>query len=241
MTATAPSMSPREELADHLHDALLEAATTLEGGPLDGREVVELEEVNRIFMRENWPSINFHGGDVRTPSRVVVESGCPRCYQTSSILMTIDTELRVDHSGSTLRLHAKAKPASHTCGQVSAELGANGQEAFDFAELTDADGVIQPEVLRDLLLLVQEDVTVETIEGWTEPQRAAVRAWAGALHLRASDNDVDVPARPAFLDDGEEIVTDEDGADVHLDPDIDEHTAQPGQDARADDDEAPKE
>lgn len=200
-TATAPSMSPRESLADHLHEAILEAATTIEGGPLDGREVVELEQVNRIFLRENWPPIDFGGADVRTPARIVVEARCPKCYQTASILMTVNPILTVDQHTSTLKLKATAKPATHTCGQVSAELGANGAEqiVFDFEELRDVQGLVKADVLRDLLLLVGEDVAAEIIDNWTEPQREEVSRWAGAVHLAASDEEVDVPARPELL------------------------------------------
>ncbi len=40
----------------------------------------------------------------------------------------------------------------------------------------------------------------EVIATWTEQQCDQADAWAGALHLRASDNDdVDVPAEPAHV------------------------------------------
>jgi hypothetical protein len=54
-------------------------------------------------------------------------------------------------------------------------------------------------VIANMLLLVEVDVTMADVEGWTVEQRAQAVEWAGMTHLRASDNDVVVPPRPSFL------------------------------------------
>lgn len=56
------------------------------------------------------------------------------------------------------------------------------------------------------LELVSEtaDITEAAIAGWTDEECFDAEAYAAALHARASDNDdVEVPERPAFLDDAE--------------------------------------
>jgi hypothetical protein len=58
---------------------------------------------------------------------------------------------------------------------------------------------IRPAVLRDLLLLADVDVPLETIEIWTNEERQAAEKWAASVHLAASDNDVEVGAKPDFL------------------------------------------
>jgi hypothetical protein len=62
------------------------------------------------------------------------------------------------------------------------------------------EGDISDQALSDLLLLVGVTVTPEQLANWTPEQREQAVEWAGLVHLDASDNDVDVPERPAFLD-----------------------------------------
>jgi hypothetical protein len=59
---------------------------------------------------------------------------------------------------------------------------------------------VTDQVLSDLLLLVGVTVTPEQLAAWTPEQREQAAQWAGLVHLDASDNDVDVPERPTFLD-----------------------------------------
>jgi hypothetical protein len=59
---------------------------------------------------------------------------------------------------------------------------------------------VTDQVLSDLLLLVNVTVTPEQLASWTREQREQAANWAGLVHLDASDNDVGVPERPAFLD-----------------------------------------
>lgn len=55
--------------------------------------------------------------------------------------------------------------------------------------------------LQYLLGVVGLEPSFETLSAWSTEQRNAAARWAVATHLRASDNDVDVPARPSFLPD----------------------------------------
>lgn len=53
--------------------------------------------------------------------------------------------------------------------------------------------------LQDILLLVDEYVTLRVLRTWTPRQRRAALVWAGKTHLRASDNPVRVPPKPRCL------------------------------------------
>lgn len=60
--------------------------------------------------------------------------------------------------------------------------------------------VLTDQMLCDLLSLVGVTPTALQLQTWTPEQREQAANWAGLVHLDASDNDVDVPKRPAFLD-----------------------------------------
>lgn len=54
----------------------------------------------------------------------------------------------------------------------------------------------------DLLCLADVQATEDEVRSWTRAQVLAAEAWAGAVHVHASDNDdVEVPPRPEFLPD----------------------------------------
>lgn len=65
--------------------------------------------------------------------------------------------------------------------------------AAEAEDLRDVDGI------SDLLSLVGYDAPADVVATWTLEERQAAQEWAAATHLQASDNDVDVPARPRFL------------------------------------------
>lgn len=54
-------------------------------------------------------------------------------------------------------------------------------------------------ITRDLLLLVSIRVSVKAVLSWTPEARAAADRWAAKSFLRANDNIVRVPPKPAFL------------------------------------------
>ena len=53
--------------------------------------------------------------------------------------------------------------------------------------------------LQYLLAVVGLAPRLETVTAWSQEQRLEAEKWAVAVHLRASDNVVHVPQRPAFL------------------------------------------
>lgn len=81
------------------------------------------------------------------------------------------------------------------------------RETADEIEAAHADVLVEDKepadipihVLVDLLSVVGVSVTEERAGSWTQAQRREAEQWASATHLSASDNDVTVPERPAFL------------------------------------------
>lgn len=73
----------------------------------------------------------------------------------------------------------------------------HGYVEFVIEEALDLD---ECRATRDLLMLVEVEVPLTDItEKWTPEERAAAEDWAVAAHLDASDNEVELPARPEFL------------------------------------------
>lgn len=62
----------------------------------------------------------------------------------------------------------------------------------DYKKLPDED------TIQDILALVSCQVTKKEIRSWSPELRERIVKWAGAVHLRASDNIVRVPKRPRF-------------------------------------------
>lgn len=68
----------------------------------------------------------------------------------------------------------------------------------------------EPSVTRDAVLIAgcedkygeewDDEKMLEIISSWTPEQRKAVANYCWAVHLRASDNDVEIPSRPEILD-----------------------------------------
>ena len=74
-----------------------------------------------------------------------------------------------------------------------------GEPADDPADLAVSIADLTPEVLRDILLVVGEDIPAEVIASWTDQQRDEVGRYAAREHLSASDNPVTRLPRPAVL------------------------------------------
>jgi hypothetical protein len=58
------------------------------------------------------------------------------------------------------------------------------------------------DLIRDLLLLVDEDISLEVIGAWTEDEKWKACVWAGRVHSCAShepSNTRPAPVRPNFL------------------------------------------
>lgn len=54
-------------------------------------------------------------------------------------------------------------------------------------------------VLDSTLSLIGYSINVDTFKSWTADQRARVAEYAACVHLRASDNGIEVPERPPEL------------------------------------------
>jgi hypothetical protein len=86
-------------------------------------------------------------------------------------------------------------------GQVDASIKVS--DLIGKAQETQEDlGDLDDDALKDLLCLVDVDVPLEVVRGWSPLDRALVEEWASAVHLSASDNDdVKVPAMPQCVKD----------------------------------------
>lgn len=62
------------------------------------------------------------------------------------------------------------------------------------------------QTLSDWLLLVAVKVPPETVATWSDEQHQEAQQWAVKTHLRASDNRVRVPEKPAFVEEAERAV-----------------------------------
>lgn len=126
-------ITPRESALRAVRDRLEERKVVIIGGTLDGQVVVNLADVDEAFA-EPLPAPTDHSAEVRTPSRVVVSAECPKCGLPATIALDVQAELRVDTSGSTLRLKGKSKEATHTCGQTVL-FDPSRQESFDLTDI----------------------------------------------------------------------------------------------------------
>ena len=64
---------------------------------------------------------------------------------------------------------------------------------------------------RDLLLLASVNVPLADVTSWGMEQREVANEWAAACHLQASDNDIEVPPKPSFLNFYKDVEMDDDG------------------------------
>lgn len=129
----------RRDLLERLDEALITAEHTVEGGPEDGVRVVTHKawiEILRATEFAPLTPIDRHYAEVVTGAIVTVWATCPRCGIPGVINLQIDPELRVDTSSAELRLKAKAKPRTHTCGQLLLPAGAaEGQGSFELEDI----------------------------------------------------------------------------------------------------------
>jgi hypothetical protein len=135
----------RRDLLEKLDELLIAAEYTVEGGQEDGVKVVTHKawiEILRATEFAPLPAIDRHYAEVVTGASVTVWATCPRCGIPGVINLQIDPELRVDSSSAELRLKAKAKPRTHTCGQLILSAGSKGQGSFELEDIVgDASSV----------------------------------------------------------------------------------------------------
>lgn len=201
----------RDDLERNLTTLLKDAERKVEGGSWDGVPVVtrkDLDEAIAAVFDAPLPPPSVIRVEVKTPATVVVSAECPKCHMSAVIPAVITAVLEVDDTGGELKLKAKSKKRTHVCGQATlddAAAAADGQMGFELDDIVQPgdEPAIDPETLSNLLALVldpSELPTLAAIDGWSEPVRKEVATWAGAVHLDASDNDVEIPPRPEVLD-----------------------------------------
>jgi hypothetical protein len=174
--------------------------------------IAALSGAMRQIFEGPLPAASERAAEVHTPATVFVSAECPRCHIPARIPLTVGVELHQDETRETLHLKASAKAALHVCGQ----LGLDDDEDSPMRQRSfGLDDIVGPvpsaEVLRDLLAPVISEIPTEhqpnlertafasTYEAWTDLEKREVAAWAAAVHLAASDNDVAVPPLPVVL------------------------------------------
>lgn len=55
-------------------------------------------------------------------------------------------------------------------------------------------------ITRDLLLLIGYDVPLKVLKSWSKERLLTLEKYAGAVHLRASDNPVKIPPLPSCIE-----------------------------------------
>lgn len=108
-------------------------------GMYEGLEVVTLKNLRErlnVLELEDLPPASGTAAEIATPGFVTLWAKCPRCGESAPIRVSLESELRVDSHAGTLHAKAKAKPASHICGQTLLPVGeAEGQEDFDLEDV----------------------------------------------------------------------------------------------------------
>jgi hypothetical protein len=162
-------------------------------GIYEGLEVVTLKNLNErlnVLELEELPPASGMAAEIRTPGFVTLWAKCPRCGESAPIRVSLESELRVDSHAGTLHAKAKAKPASHVCGQTLLPVGDEDQEDFG---LDDVVGEV-PE-LADLQAILHEADLLETT-GYPDDEAGAEKRNAAELELLGTWTDLD--RREAF-------------------------------------------
>jgi hypothetical protein len=133
----------RSGLIEELRVALTARQVAIEGGALDGVEVVSeghIREALDEILAGELPELDDRTAEVRTPATVLVEAECPRCHIAQEIDVELGAVLTTDSKSSSLKLRAKATARIHICGQmrmVGASDEVDGQEeAFELEDIT---------------------------------------------------------------------------------------------------------
>lgn len=188
------------------------ASVAMEGGPLDGIEVVSMgtlrDQVTAALLVD-LPPVSDKYAEVTTPAHVVVSTVCPECRLPVDIGVKLAPRLTVESNSTELSVKAKSKAVAHIHGQQVLSNVPEGQEDFGLDDI--AGPVPDVDVLEEALLLVLPDdlckavpSTVE-MEGWSDLDKREVLAWASAT-WRAdevdpgdADPDVEIPVRPEVI------------------------------------------
>lgn len=140
----------RVALLEEVRHALTARQVAIQGGALDGVEVVSegnIREALDEVARAELPALDATTAEVNTPASVVVNAECPRCHIAQALGVVITPVLTVDPDGSAIRLKVKGAgmPASHThiCGQLPLPR-ADEPGLFELADITKGE-TLDPE------------------------------------------------------------------------------------------------
>lgn len=133
----------RAAVIEEVRHALAGRQVPMEGGPMDGIEVISEGHVREALdevLRAPLPLLDETTAEVSTPASVVVNAECPRCHIAQSLGVVITPVLTVDPDGSAIRLKVKGagQPGSHThvCGQLPLPRSAAEPGLFELADIT---------------------------------------------------------------------------------------------------------
>lgn len=117
------------------------AATSIEGGELDGIKVVSMgvlrdEMTGSLLVKLAPPSNRF--AEVSTPATITVSAICPECDLPVTLTVKLTPLLTVDDDGAEISIKAKAAKMAHQHGQLSLDGAAAGDQlAFDDVVIDD--------------------------------------------------------------------------------------------------------
>lgn len=179
--------------------------TPIEGGALDGIEVVSKGEIAQAILNvkaQTLPPIDTGTAEVRTPADVYVDAICPECDLPTRVLVQLSAVLETTReAGSTIKLKAKAKSRGHVHHQLALEEADPDQQDFGLEDIVRPEGQLsdderdepgdgdtaistEPKVVRDLLLLVLSDATITGLSDrprddadFYEPLDRLVESW----------------------------------------------------------------
>ena len=159
------------------------AAKPIEGGPLDGIEVVSIGTLRDIVVEHlqvELPPPSDKYAEVSTPATIATSAICPECRQPTEIVVTLNPRLTVEGNSTELAIKAKSVSVPHMHGQLPLNVP-EGQETID--------GAIEDLRLKILGAVYDLQVEHDAIEEGTEPGPAVtLDVIAGRLEL-ATEND----------------------------------------------------
>lgn len=130
----------RRATADDIIGRCQAAAVAIEGGALDGVEVVSLgtlrDQVTASLLVKLPPTSDKHA-EVTTPATIVVSAICPECALPVEITVKLTPALEVDNDGAELKVRAKSKGRPHVHGQLSLPEEVDGQLGMDDVVIDD--------------------------------------------------------------------------------------------------------
>lgn len=194
-----------------LADARAALAKNPNPAPVPDGALVDMPDGSRMYAMGPC-------ADEEEPERFEINHSAVELQSNSYALCQLDDETQGTDCPKAAALKAKllqvGTPSCPTCTAINAALRPGWTEELAGAMLRHAanhqppsEGNESPEgwkrddeATRDLLSLVDVDVSLEEIGMWSDSMVRYAEDWAEAVHLRASDNDdVKVPRRPNWL------------------------------------------